>query len=437
MSQTHSDGYLFNINYQCDPDNQASQNLGSRGITTWYDPDGPHTIVAGGTLALVFSGTNPNCYDIPDSCNLCFNAYVSSNLNSAADAVKVQFNINGTDHDQIFLPRNGYGAKDLFDQAYELCNTQLYYDVGPNTFKFINTSTLSSVVIQHIKIFRVYQMKNLYWDNYNACAGYGGTYSDSTYNSGLNPYRTDYPCCYEQCQSAVRSYSGQRDSTHRNSGLPTDENENPYLTRGSSFSWYFDWSTFSSYNYTGDVVCLFNFNAAHPTSLSSHDFVQLDAYLNGNSVPFTSYYLGKNVVDNLYPTYDLTQVSGYNQTGANTITLKNSASNDDVGVTLPDDAINIYRIYGTTATCIPPEHGNWIGEHSDFSNYSDSHSNYEAYDDQGIHYNYDDYPDYDDCYHGDIGNWNHDDTPAAHDDYPAYDDHTNGYNPYSDFIDQA
>jgi hypothetical protein len=152
----------------------------------------------------------------------------------------------------------------------------------------------------------------------------------------------DYPCNYEK--SGTHSYTFYSDEYYN---YPTFQRE---LTPGNDFTWTFNFSSESQYNYVCGGVCLFNFNQMYPTQDSEKDYVKLTAYLN--DVEVKTFWLSNQGIDqanhSLYPSLNLMDYGSYDDDGPNTVKLK-SDQNNDVNVRMVDPVgINIYRIYLTT-----------------------------------------------------------------------------------------
>lgn len=327
------------VNYQCDPNNQPSGQIG-RGVTTWelsnaFQIDSEkYNWNSQNAQVLTFTCTVPKCYSGKDSCNITFNAYANDNNNLGQD-IELDYFVNGQACSGCHISgQQGRGGWQSFDIS--LCSG--YNDTIENTFAIYNNSS-SAVTIQYFRILRIYKMCTLYTDQTNQCNNPGMCESgtDTGSNGALDYVRVDKPCNYESC--GTWSVTTVADTSHEGQTLQTQQ----------SFDWYFDFSNCSGYNYEHGVKCLFNFNNMWAASTSNNNDVKLDAYINGQYL--TSYYLSKQVGDGMFPSFDLMlNNTAYNDTGYNHVQLVNRS---DVGVTMSPTlgGINIYRVYQTGSVC--------------------------------------------------------------------------------------
>jgi len=339
--------------YECCPTNILPDHNG-RGVTYW----GPmNTIVPHeDSITLYFTPTQPTCYNWKDNCNVYFNS--SLNATSSTDAT-IWFQLNTFPPFTAFCPPGrdgyvGYQAIDLVNAKYWDGETWIpeYIDTITNTLRIINASTID-LTLSSLSIFRVYQMCTLNCGKEDKCDGslhmgcfgsFDGQYIpcatlQAAENVGLDITRADFPCNFETC--GERSYSFYQNETYNNTIVPA----------GGTVQWTFDFSSFSTHNYIGGDVCLFNFNKIYPTqtdTINSH--VKLDTYINGHTLPWGYYLsnLGPNGQDlhALFPSFDLNSYLWYLDNGSNTVTLVNSGS---VPIKMEDDrGVNVYRIYKTS-----------------------------------------------------------------------------------------
>ncbi len=381
---------IYDTNYQCDPNNSDSQLCGTLGTTYWcYANEAQSfTISANSNATISFTGTEPSCYYGKDVCLLTFTASLTNN-DTNEPYVELKFRLNNAAPAGLVClsPVQSHGGQNAFD----ISRSQNYCDVGLNTFVFMNTSTSGTVLISNLRIFRTYRMSSLGTTGCADPVDFG--------NSGsLDQYRHDFPCNLMNCtQTNWRSFSEHIDKSSINYIL----NPNTQITW--SFDWSLDWTqngqlTTNQFNYSGPDACIFNINQVTISGSQYANDVKLFAYLNEDwANPFAAYYI--SAAENsygMYPSYDLKTVYGYQDTGPNSVTLKNVGS---YPVNLADTyGLNIYRYYTSTSFCPP---------FSDFTDTFSDHSD-NPFSDQA-HSDYNDYG-YDDCYHGDIV-YTHSDSP--------------------------
>jgi hypothetical protein len=342
-------------NYQCDgnTNNPAAQHMDARGVTNWLGDTAQHTISHGDYWEINFTCTQPRCLATPDACNVFFRTYVSSNPYN--EDVKIHWYLNGHDWQQQSISgvtgsdHGNYQAVDVGNKTVE--DAGEYFNVGKNTFKIVNETDHATVVVDNIKVIRIYSMCGLQCDCIGLCddteACIAGTDCKSEgYPQPIVNFVTpvDYPCNLDGY--GTRGFTYHLD---------------PYfkdwvLSHGDSFRWDFDFYEDSQGIYQEQQVCLFNFNQIWLLSdnTSNNSDVELQAFLNGASEPFTKYHLSNRLPTQyrgIFPSFDLATLSNYNDSGSNYVRLVN-ASDVDVQMS-PGDGINIYRTYVTdsAASC--------------------------------------------------------------------------------------
>ena len=345
-------------NYQCDLNlyNPYQNNMDCRGVTYWaYPSTGPtYTLYPNdpnntGKVEIKFTCTRPQCYhDERDvACLVLFDAYVSSYPQTEA-GVNIGYKINGYDWGGAGCYITGTGAR--AQQAFDLVNgsgANFHYDGSgtmQNIFRITNTSTSSTVTVDNVRIIYWYQMCHpacTTCNNTDSCTQDGHIcYSESSrdHSQDFAAY-ADYPCNTGQDAQNSRSCTMFQDPTFAGATISK---------LGGCRRWTFDFSEYSQYNYLNKESCIFNFNQVFPTGTSQYPSVRLDAYLNDSETPFATYYLSNQQPQGgggIFPTFDLAILSGYNDTGTNSVTLKNNSL--DVDVQMSNDGINIYRTYIT------------------------------------------------------------------------------------------
>jgi len=296
---------------------------------------------------LYFTPTVPKCYashpypfdqpDGRDSCNIVFNAWPNGNNSGAS----LRYILNGSTVGGCYLSGVAqHGAT----QGFDLANTDAYSDTIENTLIIQNVSN-STIQVDHFKIYRIYKMCNPVVLNSGNCPYCengtilcSGGHPSGTHGS-FDSTRVDIPCnCYN---GGSLSYSYYHDDNNAGSTLHK---------LGGTLSWTFNFSTLSD-NYQGKSICLFNFNNVWANSTdpnTTHD-IELDLLLGSNTV--MNYYLSRIEGEALAPSYDLAQSNYYNDTGANTVTLKNLGSVDVIVSPNPDGGIDVYRMYKSDTLC--------------------------------------------------------------------------------------
>jgi hypothetical protein len=124
------------------------------------------------------------------------------------------------------------------------------------------------------------------------------------------------------------------------------------LQPGSILSWTINFTN-CNYNWQGKSICLINFNNVWPTSTSPYADNELALILtvNGTEHTVNNYYLSKYANQPISPNYDLAQSNYYNDTGANTVSLKNLGASPITVSPGEYGGIDVYRIYQSTPIC--------------------------------------------------------------------------------------
>jgi hypothetical protein len=326
-----------------------------RGITTWNINNQyiipqltPHN-TANDKATLVFTSTKPKCYMTyptgKDACNILFNAYRTGSGSTIA-SIPINWSINGNPLSGCDLSGvANHGAS----QGFDLGNGATGYDdVGSNTFVFYNNSD-STIQIDQFKILRTYKMCDHVRNQCPYCYGTtiicdGGS-TLPVANGNLDQYRIDKPCSSHKCGGL--SYTQYHDISKQGSTLPAR----------SAFTWTFDFSTLSQYNYVGSSICIINFNGMSHNAQNDPD-VSLIAKLNGNGDnPIATFYLNSNENAGFFPSLNLANYpSYYRDDGANTIQLYN---NSDVAIQFVNQygGIDVYRIFQTQLLETCPQDG--------------------------------------------------------------------------------
>ncbi len=346
-----------------------------------------HYILPGQEWEILFTNTVPRCYIGADSCNVHFKASCSSGDDKVSLAYYLNKPSTGAANGGFTLSGSGNGGW----QTFELGNVgSEYHDTGDivdgqptlnghNTLIIKNNSE-RTVHIEHLEIMRIYQMMTVACEEYgqqqcsesgfccesgqsgfccedsdhNLCADNPdlivyGEHSTSNEDDTVKP-RHDYPCSlhindFGHC--GTRSYSWIHNPQFAN-GYPIPKN-------GGSLQWDFDWSEYSTLDYVGPDVCLFNFNPVNisPGQIQFPDpntDLTLELWVNGNYV--TDYHISAYSDGSFAPSYNLALPNtGYNDSGYNEVLLINRSNYD---VVMTDPAIDIYRVYKTGDVCITP-----------------------------------------------------------------------------------
>jgi hypothetical protein len=364
MTNRISQGPATQVDYQCDTNinnpSGAGGHMDARGVTYWRGDTNQYTLSPGSQLNIQFTCTQPRCYQTTDNCNVFFRTYVLYNPNNDVD-VTLHWMLNNNDFSYHNIPGTGHGNF----QATDVGTSSNYNSNGQNTFSIINTSTTATVRVDNVQVIRVYGMCGLGCDcqgecvNSTECIGGAPCTSESYVNpSGDFVTRVDYPCNLDG--NGTRGYTYYLDKYFTG----TDDTQQNYsvIQPGDSLEWDFNWYWDSQHIYQNQEVALFNFNQilvyVDDDNQSQNDDIELDAFLNGSSVPFAKYYLSKKILyvngapTGLFPSFDLATLgSEYNDSGANYVQLKNMS---DVRVQMSNgvngDGVNIYRTYVTTGT---------------------------------------------------------------------------------------
>ncbi|MCL2172746.1 MAG: hypothetical protein FWB84_03780 [Candidatus Bathyarchaeota archaeon] len=350
--------------YQCDPNwaQTTGYNSQCRGITTW-NLNNQYTIpplAPNGTIELTFTCTVPRCYSSGntiygesiqgrDSCIIVYNAYPDKTT-PKDEEIELKYRLNnGTIDEKLccISREEKHGGTQAFDLAF-IRPATLYNDMGLNTLKITNAGE-STVHIDHFKIYRIYQMCNIAKVNYDSMCAISGVCEPGTVagaSGNLDSSRIDKPCNYSTAGGL--SFTQYHDTSHTLTILGP--------TQTCSWTFNFNNNTINNGytgNYTGESICLFNFNKIYTCSgtASSLD-VAAEAYLNGNKI--NTYYLSKLPTDlhGMFPSHDLATSPYYNAYGPNTVTLKN-ASSATIQMS-ENDGIDIYRIFKTGEIYSPP-----------------------------------------------------------------------------------
>jgi hypothetical protein len=432
--------YLYNTNYQCDPENNDSLQGGcSMGVTLWRDASGggpEYEIPPNGNVTISFTGTKPSCYVQKDSCNIYFDPVTLYPGDTTGNDVYLSYILNGGAERHLCHISGVIGHPAI--QGYDLAPVNSYNDVGLNTL-LINNYGNATVELINFQVFRTYRMKVLG----NECSAG----SNPPANGTLDYLRNDYPC--NLVEYGGRSLLHHLDPTYNNKILY------PYGQQNDTFTWFFDWTkNQTDYNYVDKDICLFNFNqiVTQDTTTAYND-VRLYGKINGQGL--VTFWLPSNEGCSSFPSYDLTKSPYYNDMGPNQVTLTNMG---DVPVEMIDDlGVDVYRIYKTDpvhhdhADHTNVAHSDYTyGDFSDVAHSDVAHEDAEAHSDVSHsdtshsdgtnHDNYVDWPYYSDSFgdhsdgapHSDFSNHSdvsysdtaHSDVGTGHSDYTTHDNYT-------------
>jgi hypothetical protein len=337
------------IGYECALD--GGDRVGCRGVTVWGPASTFEIGPNGGNNPVTFNCTHPKCWQGKDVCNVYFKFQIEPSSSTRNDVGPLVLYVNGNDcgskyyHSKI----KGHDVTMAIDLGADQDPGVNYWynDTGYNTVTFSNQDPQRTIKISNLRIIRAYGMCGLDKENAGCCVGYnpggecwntgdpcGAAFTAGT-NGNLDSTRNDTPCNFED-------HGGLSYTSFAISGENNDQSL--YINPNSSFSWSFTAPSRTS-GYIGPYSCLFNFNQIALDNTAPSDDVQFTISLKGNDI--ATYHHSRFNDHNIFPTVELCNFpSLYNDTGTNTVTLKNKSASVKLHL-LDNGGVNVYRIYKT------------------------------------------------------------------------------------------
>jgi hypothetical protein len=326
--------------YECILDNR--HRAGQQGVTVW-GPASAFEIGPNNDHVVTFRCTHPKCYQGRDVCNVYFRYEIEPSSSTRNDVGPLFMYMMGQHGAGLYHSKiMGHDVTMAIDLAP--MDTQ-YNDTGYNGIAFSNQDPQRTIKISNLRIIRAYGMCAMDKENATCCEENptNDCWDNSCGRSGwivaadgnLDNTRNDTPCNFEDCGGL--SYTGFAIDWVNN-------DQTIYINPNSSFSWDFI-APLRTSAYIGPYSCLFNFNQIGLNDTAPGDDVSFTISLNGNDI--ATYYHSRWWDHNIFPTVELCDFPlVYNDTGTNTVTLKNNSSNVKLHL-LDNGGVNVYRIYRT------------------------------------------------------------------------------------------